>query len=80
MFLNHILFRLAVQGRASKFRVSPDMGAADFGCFRNSESVLKGKRFSDVRDIKSSAKKNRQTFLYRILETVSNYYIALGAL
>jgi hypothetical protein len=35
---------------------SPDLAPADFWLFPKLKSVLKGKRFSDVEDIKSSVK------------------------
>jgi hypothetical protein len=35
----------------------PDLATADFWLFPELKSVLKGKRFSDVEDIKSSVKK-----------------------
>jgi hypothetical protein len=48
----------------------PDLAPADFWLFPKLKSVLKGKRFSDFEDIKSSVKKCRQTFFVRILKTV----------
>jgi hypothetical protein len=42
------------------------------GCFQNSKCILKGKRFSDVEDIKSSEKIFQQIFLFRISKTVLN--------
>jgi hypothetical protein len=36
---------------------SPDLAPADFWLFPKLESVLKGKHFSDIEDIKSSVKK-----------------------
>jgi hypothetical protein len=46
-----------MQCRANKFRDSPDLAAAEFGLFPELKSVLKGKRFSDVQDIKSYVKR-----------------------
>jgi hypothetical protein len=50
---------------------SPDLAPANFWLFPKLKSVMKGEDLSDGEDIKSSAKKkNRQTFLVRILKTV----------
>jgi hypothetical protein len=38
-------------------RTLPDLAPADFWPFRKLKSVLKGKHFSDVEDIKSSVEK-----------------------
>jgi hypothetical protein len=48
----------------------PDLAPAHFWLFPKLESVLKGKRFLDAEDIKSSVKKFWQPFLFRILKTV----------
>jgi hypothetical protein len=45
---------------------SPDLAPADFWLFPELKGELKGKRFSDVEG------KKRQTFLFRILQTVLN--------
>jgi histone-lysine N-methyltransferase SETMAR len=37
---------------------SPELAPSDFWLFPNLKSVLKGKRFSDVEDMKSSVKEN----------------------
>jgi hypothetical protein len=49
---------------------SPNLTPADFWLFPEHKSILKGKRFSEVEAIKSSVKKNEQTFAFRILKTV----------
>jgi hypothetical protein len=51
---------------------SPDLAPDDFWLFSELKSVLRGKRFFEVEDIKSSMKKFLQTFLFRILKSVLN--------
>jgi hypothetical protein len=48
------------------------LAPADFWLFPELKSVLKGKRFLEVKDIKSSVKICCQAFLFRILRTVLN--------
>jgi transposase len=48
---------------------SPDLAPDDFWLFPKLKSFLKGKRFSDIEDIKSSAKNFLPTLLFRNLKT-----------
>jgi histone-lysine N-methyltransferase SETMAR len=52
---------------------SPDLAPSDFWLFPKLKSVMKGKRFSDFEDIKSSVKKILTDILFWILKTVLNY-------
>jgi histone-lysine N-methyltransferase SETMAR len=45
---------------------SPDLAPGDFWLFPELKSVLKGKRFLDIEDIKSSVRKILTDFLFRI--------------
>jgi hypothetical protein len=56
------------------------MATADFWLFRKLTTVLKGKRFPDIEDIKSSVKKFWQAFLFRILKTVLNNCRSAGSI
>jgi hypothetical protein len=51
---------------------SPNLAPPDFWLYPNLKSLLKINRYSGVEDIKSALKKNRQTFVFRILKTGLN--------
>jgi hypothetical protein len=51
---------------------SPDLVPVVFWLFIESWSMLKGKHFFDIEDIKSSMKEVWHSFLFRILKAVLN--------
>jgi hypothetical protein len=68
-----VFYFLAIKGifAMDHLPYSPDLAPTYFWLFSKLKSVLKGKRFSDIEDLKSSVKKIL-TFLFSILKTVLN--------